>query len=144
MAYGQYSESPTAGRRWTLEEQKRFYPFVPYALRADGDDNPPGAGSPLKTIKRVGHNRALLTFTDGTQGYMLHSTVVAWRTPQGRIRLDSGGYRTLTTRAAMSEALKLWTGDDVYVRHDNRETSKTFGYTFVLGNAYEDAAFWIN
>lgn len=152
MGYGQYSEGETAGKRWTLEEQKRFYPFVPHNI--SGVDA--GAGARLETIKRVGHNRALLTFSDGTQGFMLHSSVIAWRVPHGknktpRIRLDWCGYHTITTRAAMGEALRLWTNKPYPTIW--REKKRADGITRTRVNigdegsdakVYEGDAFWLD
>jgi hypothetical protein len=60
--------------------------------------------------KTVGHNRRLVVSRHDPEavGLVLHSTEVVTWYPDGRIRLDSGGWRSVTTKAAMNEALSGW------------------------------------
>jgi len=62
------------------------------------------------TFKRgAGHNRLVINFDDGRQGYLYHETVVAEIDRKaGTVKLDCGGWRTKTTADAMNEALHMW------------------------------------
>ena len=51
-----------------------------------------------------GHNRAAITYLSGTTVYTLHKTVVVEHRTNGEIVLNSGGYRTATTKLAMNQA----------------------------------------
>jgi hypothetical protein len=47
----------------------------------------------------------------GAQCVRLHNTLVAKRAPDGAITLDSGGFRTVTTKRRINEALRAWRSD---------------------------------
>jgi hypothetical protein len=89
--------------RRTIDEQRKAAPSVtPRTIRHDLN------GGYLADAKRVGHNRALLTYSDGTQGFMLHLSVIAWRRPDGRVYVDHCGFKTSTTRVAILDAQEMF------------------------------------
>lgn len=51
-----------------------------------------------------GTARAIVTNDDGSTSYVYHRTAVARAYRDGSIKLDSGGYRTNTTKTAMNQA----------------------------------------
>ena len=53
--------------------------------------------------KLVGNNTLRFTAPDGAVCFKLYRTVVVTRRPDGRVTLNSGGWRTVTTKARMNE-----------------------------------------
>lgn len=53
--------------------------------------------------RKIGNNTYLLWITADRIGIMLHNTVVVTLHRSGNVGLDSGGWRTVTTRARMNE-----------------------------------------
>jgi hypothetical protein len=80
--YGQYSES--------------------YVGRRTKADMMPATAIDAKV---VGHNRIAINYPDGSRAYRLHRTDVVRVWPNGDIRLDDGGWPTMTTRRAMNQGL---------------------------------------
>jgi len=81
MSYGQYSENSVG--RLTLPE------IVPYGAR---------------DARKAGHNRATYTDRDGVRRFRLIGTDVVTYDPATRtIDVFTGGYNTMTTRAAISQ-----------------------------------------
>ena len=61
----------------------------------------------FETFKKVGHNRLEVHFNENRKGYTLHNTtVVLVDEGSHTIRLDSGGFHTVTTAKAMNEGLQ--------------------------------------
>ena len=53
--------------------------------------------------------------SDGSTCVQYHATVVVKRDAHGKITLESGGWRTVTTKARMNQALRQWgTGYSVH------------------------------
>ena len=86
---GPFRYVPEMGVRWRIAEQ-----------------TPPGATN----VKRAGHNRIVYDMPDGSRRYRLHMTDVVTREADGSYTLDDGGYRTITTRRAMVQGLRLLSG----------------------------------
>jgi hypothetical protein len=57
--------------------------------------------------KKVGNNRWLVrpSLDSSEIAFVLHSTEVVTFTPRGEIILNTGGYRTVTTKAAINEII---------------------------------------
>lgn len=88
MAFGQFSGASMAGKRWTVAEQLS------------------GAWAKPGTAKRVGHNRVAYTDLHGNRCYRLHLTDVVMVAPDGTVKLQDGGFATITTRRAMTQGLR--------------------------------------
>lgn len=63
------------------------------------------------------HKTSIYTDSDGSLCVKYHATVVAKRDARGKITLNSGGWRTVTTKARMNQALWQWSpaGSTYYV-----------------------------
>jgi hypothetical protein len=58
------------------------------------------------------HKTAVYTDSDGSTCVQYHATVVAKRgAGGGTVTLNSGGWRTVTTKARMNQALRTWNPD---------------------------------
>lgn len=85
MGYGQYSNAFTAGRKWKPLEQL--------------------SGERWEDYRKAGHNRVLWLHEDGSVRFRLHLTdVVIWH-KDGSVTVQTGGFETVTTRKAITEAL---------------------------------------
>ena len=61
--------------------------------------------------KTIGHNTRLVALGDGTIGVRFHTTVIVTFSPNGTIVLNSGGWRTYTTRLRINKCLpfgRIW------------------------------------
>lgn len=64
----------------------------------------------------IGHHKTrVFTNASGELCVQYHATIVAKRDTNGRITLNSGGWRTNTTKARMNQALHHW-GTGYYVQ----------------------------
>lgn len=106
MAYGQYSYAETAGRRMTMQDKAYLVHRIrdrvlPIDVEAEVFDY---------SIKSGGHNRAIFTFLDKrgqvlAKAFTLHDTaVVVWYPIRRVVEVRNGGYPSLTTNAAISQA----------------------------------------
>lgn len=59
-----------------------------------------------KRVKKVANNTFLYTDDSGTQHLRLHRTDILSRTPDGKVTVNDGGYRTITTKARMNSFLR--------------------------------------
>lgn len=57
-----------------------------------------------QTRKISKNNTKVFTDTDGSKCVKLHSTVIFRQLPDGTIVLDTGGWKTVTTKARMNQA----------------------------------------
>lgn len=89
MGFGQYSDRGT-GRR-TKDDLVRFAPYG------------------YSDAQLWGHNRLKVTYPDRIE-YRLHDTAVVTVRKNGEIVVDDGGYPTVTTSAAIRQALTAATG----------------------------------
>lgn len=60
------------------------------------------------------HKTSVYTDSHGTLCVKYHQTVIAKRDSNGKITLDSGGWKTATTKMRMNQALRVW-GTEYYV-----------------------------
>jgi hypothetical protein len=60
------------------------------------------------------HKTSVHTDDNGTTYVRYHKTVIAMRDNRGKITLDSGGWKTATTKTRMNQALRVW-GTGYYV-----------------------------
>lgn len=58
-----------------------------------------------KRTGRIGHNTVVGKYEDGSIFFMLYNTPIVVYHPDGRIVLNSGGHRTVTTKARMNSLL---------------------------------------
>ena len=65
-------------------------------------------GSMVVKYKHIGVATTRTTYEDGTIEIQYHNTVVAKRTPTGDVVLNSGGWRTPTTKKRINAALFEW------------------------------------
>ena len=117
MGYGQFSRGST--RR----------------TKAEMLETAAAAGYVVTSSHKAGNNRLEFTTADGCVGFMLHTTVIAFRsTFQGvqKVRLDTGGWPSMTTHVAMGEALSRW-GIRTRVHAD-------LGQTVAFGTAFDQTA----
>lgn len=56
-----------------------------------------------QTMRVTGRATTVFTDTEGALGCFYHSTCVAKRAPDGRITLNTGGWRTVTTKLRMNQ-----------------------------------------
>lgn len=105
--FGQYSQMPGSGNRYTMAEYRRVY----------------RAGTIRRPRTCTPHNRIVQTLEDGTVRFVLHDTAVVTRHPDGSITLDDGGWRTMTTRRAMMEGLCELVGIHVGIYGDQTATT---------------------
>lgn len=69
----------------------------------------------MSRLDKIGtHKTSVYTDSDGAIHVKYHKTVVATRMPDGLIVLDSGGWRTATTKVRINQALRSW-GTGLYV-----------------------------
>ena len=62
-----------------------------------------------QTQKISRNNTAILSSDDGSKSVILHSTeIVRWNPEKRTLRLNSGGWFTVTTRTRMNQALNEW------------------------------------
>lgn len=59
-------------------------------------------GRPPATARKVANNTFRYTTEDGCEVFRLHTTDVVTRLPDGRIKLDSGGWKSVTTKDRMN------------------------------------------
>jgi hypothetical protein len=57
------------------------------------------------------HKTLMYVDSEGNTCVKYHKTDVVKRDAHGRITLESGGWRTVTTKARMNQALRQWAGD---------------------------------
>ena len=57
-----------------------------------------------QTKRFTGRARRIVQECDGSIGYYYHDTAVATVYPNGSVILNSGGWRTVTTRTAINQA----------------------------------------
>lgn len=69
------------------------------SLASRGRDAAPIVGKPLK----VGNNTFEYQVEGGDRVIRLHNTDIIVKMPDGRIKLDTGGWRTVTTKARMND-----------------------------------------
>lgn len=60
------------------------------------------------------HKTRIIAGPDGRVGVQYHATTVASIDTNGRITLNSGGWKTATTKLRMNQALRQW-GTEYYV-----------------------------
>lgn len=89
--FGQYSSKPQArrGKRTMIAEVAACHGFTPDA----------------KAARQTARNTLDYTDPDGTRRVRLHDTDVVTIAPNGTITLDSGGWKTVTTKDRMNSAL---------------------------------------
>lgn len=69
----------------------------------------PFAGDDVASSRKGGHNRLHFTRTDGSQGFILHETVIANLSADGsRLTLSDGGWHSLTTKSAWGDAIRAF------------------------------------
>lgn len=69
----------------------------------------------MSRLNQIGtHKTAIYTDSDGATCVKYHNTVVAKRDVNGKITLNSGGWKTATTKVRMNQALRVW-GTGYYV-----------------------------
>jgi hypothetical protein len=87
--------------------------FGLYSYRGRGrrtkDDLLKSAPFGYTDAKLWGHNRLMVTYPDRVE-YRLHDTTVVKKMADGALVVDDGGYPTITTSAAIRQALQLATG----------------------------------
>lgn len=59
-------------------------------------------GKPPASARKVANNTFSYTTEDGCEVFRLHKTDVVTRLPDGRIKLDSGGWKSVTTKDRMN------------------------------------------
>ena len=62
-------------------------------------------GNPIIESKMIARNTMRVKTESGQESVSLHDTTVYLRLPDGTVKLDTGGWNTLTTRARMNDAL---------------------------------------
>lgn len=89
-----------------------------------------------KDRKRVAVNTEIVRTSDHSIGVSLHGTVVVAFMADGAVALNSGGWRTVTTKARMNSALRgigahvAQKAGDWFVTLDRHSTHRFFdGYT---------------
>jgi len=60
------------------------------------------------------HKTRIIAGPDGRVDVQYHATIVASKDTNGRITLNSGGWKTVTTKRRMNQALRQW-GTGYYV-----------------------------
>jgi hypothetical protein len=60
------------------------------------------------------HKTCVFTDQGGTIKVVYHTTCIALREASGRITLNSGGWKTVTTKRRMNQTLRVW-GTGYYV-----------------------------
>jgi hypothetical protein len=91
------------------------------------------------------HNRVVCEFSDGSARFIMHKTVIAHLSTRNIyqnkiIRLDTGGYSTMTTRRAMEDAIdEFYEGNMSYaVGGGSRKKAKNALYIRGIdGESYE-------
>lgn len=59
-------------------------------------------GRPPASARKIANNTFRYTTEDGCEVFRLHTTDVVTRLPDGRIKLDSGGWKSVTTKDRMN------------------------------------------
>lgn len=91
-----------------------------------------------KDERKLANNTLVVRGAEGSIGVVLHRTTVVRYYPDGRVQLDSGGWRTVTTKQRMNQLLSYpWRVDQTkrewYVRDIRSQESIEFEDGMVLG-----------
>lgn len=111
MSYGQYS--PMGGKRRTCREMLEVLAGQGFSEAKTED-----ASRSILTWHKghPGNNRLWFQTRDGAQHFLFHETIIASLSADGsRLTLNDGGWATITTRRAFSDAVKAFGLPSLYV-----------------------------
>ena len=63
-----------------------------------------------RNVRKVGNNTLLLRFPNGNVALRLHNTHILVFHPNGTVQVNTGGWRTVTTKARINEYLPCHAG----------------------------------
>lgn len=88
--------------------------------------------------KKVYNNTYRYDYEDGTIVWRLHNTDVVTKLPDGRYVLNSGGWRTVTTKERINRyaPVRVWSHKGEWYVYENGEWREPFYDGIIVGSAY--------